>query len=56
MAREAEADVVWATLFLRRFGDDFWGEHDATVGPHPYDHRVSRPRHSPISPLTSHTR
>ncbi|ELR13143.1 uncharacterized protein ACA1_349340 [Acanthamoeba castellanii str. Neff] len=40
MAREAEADAVWATLFLRRFGSDFWGEH---VGPHPY-HEVEAPR------------
>jgi hypothetical protein len=34
LAREADADVVWCTLFLRRFGSDFWGE--ATPGPHPY--------------------
>jgi hypothetical protein len=33
LAREAESDVVWATLFLRRFGTDFWGEDAA---PHPY--------------------
>lgn len=36
MAREAQRDVVWATLFLRRFGSDFWGEH---VEPHPYSVR-----------------
>jgi hypothetical protein len=55
MAREAEADVVWATLFLRRFGSDFWGEH---VGPHPYhvpprDHSASTPPPAPdlYSPL-----
>jgi hypothetical protein len=44
LAREADADVVWCTLFLRRFGSDFWGE-EATPGPHPYTVRTYRPRH-----------
>lgn len=39
MAREAESDVIWAALYLRHFGTDFWGED---AGPHPYD-RVPEP-------------
>jgi hypothetical protein len=42
LAREADSDVVWCTLFLRRFGSDFWGE--ATPGPHPYTVRAYRQR------------
>lgn len=34
LRHETESEVVWCTLFLRRFGSDFWGE--ATIGPHPY--------------------
>ena len=33
LEREAVSDVVWCSLFLRRFGSDFWGE---AVGLHPY--------------------
>jgi hypothetical protein len=33
MRKVAQGGVVWATLFLRRFGSDFWGEQ---AGPHPY--------------------
>jgi hypothetical protein len=33
LKQAAHCDMVWATLFLRRFGSDFWGEQ---TGPHPY--------------------
>lgn len=38
LRHETESEVVWCTLFLRRFGSDFWGE--ATIGPHPYTVRL----------------
>ncbi|ELR16303.1 Fbox domain containing protein [Acanthamoeba castellanii str. Neff] len=33
LEREAASDVAWCSLFLRRFGSDFWGE---AAGLHPY--------------------
>jgi hypothetical protein len=38
--------VLWAALYLRHFGTDFWGED---AGPHPYDVRsftTTRTRHT----------
>jgi hypothetical protein len=58
LAREADADVVWCTLFLRRFGSDFWGE--ATPGPIPTPYaQTPTPTSDPLTTVLharTHTR
>lgn len=53
LRHETESEVVWCTLFLRRFGSDFWGE--ATIGPHPYTVRLWFP-HLSINRKLVHSR